>query len=307
MCKLAICVATVGKIQAVEEVLKYSIGYLNQYDVDIYYYDSGRGKEIKELIERIKSEGYGNIYHIPVDFNFSYGEKIDLIYSGYGLVKDYEYIWPIKDRVICNELMLKLVLKRCERRADIIVSLSLGEIFESDSIDITSPVELYSVFAKQTTSLETVIYNRHTMLRGYRFGESKNAPKHQNDFWHYHFIYNNLAKMENPIIGIVSKDGAYNMRSSVPQESGWINRALEVWIDEWVRINFELPDIYTPYKAKAIKDTTSLDELLGNMDIFIKLHEQGILNKETYNRYEDMWEFVTPISKDEIRRIALDY
>lgn len=305
MCKLAICVATLGNRPVVEEILSYSIDYLTKYGVDIYYYDSGKNSAVKTITEEFAEKGYGNIYHVPLDSKISYGEKIDLIFSGYALAKDYEYIWPIKDRVICNEDMLRLVLRRCEAGADIVISLSLGDIFEEDHIDNVSPIEIYGLFAKQTTSLETVIYNRKTVLDNYAFGDSKTAPKYQNDFWHYRFLYNTLAQMPNPIISVISKDGAYNMRSSVPQESGWVDRALEVWIDEWVRINYELPDIYSPFKAKAIKDTTSIDELLGNKEMFVTLHERGVLNEKTYEKYKDMWEFVTTVPKEDIRSIAL--
>ncbi len=305
MCKLAICVPTLGNRPVVEEVLSYSIDYLTKYGVDIYYYDSGRSSDVKDVIEGFDAKGYSNIFHVPLDRKTSYGEKIDLIYSGYALEKEYEYIWPIKDRVICNEDMLQLVLRRCKAGVDIVISLSLGDIFEEDHIDNVLPMEIYGLFAKQTTSLETVIYNRKTVLGNYAFGDSKTAPKYQNDFWHYRFIYNTLAQMPSPIVSVISKDGAYNMRSSIPQESGWVDRALEVWIDEWVRINYELPDIYSPLKAKAIKDTTSIDELLGNKEIFVTLHERGVLNEKTYEKYKDMWEFVTTVPKEEIKSIAL--
>ena len=39
MCRLAICVPTLGNSPVVEEVLSYSIDYLTRYGVDIYYYD----------------------------------------------------------------------------------------------------------------------------------------------------------------------------------------------------------------------------------------------------------------------------
>ncbi len=305
MSKLAICVPTVGHTPAVEEILKYSISYLNRHNIDLYYYDSGEDEETKSAVEAVRENGYDNVFYVPVTPGSSFGEKIDLIFSGYGHKQDYEYIWPIKDRIICNEYMLELVLSGVDRKADIIISLSLGDIFESDHVDIHSPVELYFLFAKQITSLETVVYNKRTVLGEYRYGKVKNAPLYQNEFYHYWFLFNKLVEMKDPIISIISKNGAYNMRSSVRQASSWSKRVFEVWIDEWVQLNYELPDVFSPYKAKVIKDTTSIDELLGNRETFVKLHDQGILNKNTFEQYEKMWEYITVVPKDEIKMIAM--
>ena len=226
-----------------------------------------------------------------------------MIFSGYGLKKDYDYIWPIKDRSICNELMLKTILKGCAGYPDVMISLSIGNVFgKGEYVDFSSPVELYRCFAKQTTSLGTVVYNKNTILKDYKYGLSRNAPRYKNDFWHYHFLYEELARTPAPTIRIISRDGAYN--PSVDSESLWTERIFEVWIEEWIRINFELPEIYSPYKLLVIKDTTSITDLLGDKATFIKLHDNGILTRESFNKYAGMWEYVTTIPVDEIEQIA---
>ncbi|SFQ10997.1 hypothetical protein SAMN04487928_11917 [Butyrivibrio proteoclasticus] len=304
MDKLAICVPTYMHKDVVEEVLLYSLSFLKKYGVDIYYYDSSGDNEVKELIGHKNGSGFDNVHFVSVPTSYLYGDKIDLIFSKEGLTKEYNYIWPIKDRSIPNETMLKAVLDRCDDKSDVIISLGLGDIYDGDRFDLRSPENLYKLFSKQITSLETVIYNTRTMLEDYRFGGSNNCSKAQNDFWHYWFLFDKLAQIDNPKIALVSKKGAYNMVSSVQTANNWRKRIFEVWIDEFIEVNYLLPDIYSPYKTQAIKETVSIGELLGEERTFIELYKEGILTKEVYEKYRDFWEFVTCVPSDTIRRIA---
>ncbi|MEE3495375.1 MAG: hypothetical protein VZR06_09445 [Butyrivibrio sp.] len=304
MSKLAICVPTYNRPDVVEEILLYSAEYLKKHDVDMYYYDSGDTGDVEALVDKHNLKGYDNVHYIRVPSDYLYGDKIDLIYSGEGLKKEYDYIWPIKERIIPNERMLELVLERCDGEADAIISLTLGDIYEGDTFDFHSPVDVYRYFGKQTTSLETVIYNTKTMLGDYVFGESKNSAKHKNDFWHYWFLYDKLSKLDNPVIAVVSKDGAYNMQSSVPAGNNWRKRIFEVWIEEFIKINFELPDIYSAYKTQVIKNTVSIEELLGSRNTFVELHNEGILTAEVFDKYKDFWTFVTDVPVEEIKKIS---
>ena len=304
MSKLAICVPTYNRADVVEEILLYSAEYLKKHDVDIYYYDSGDNRDVEAIVDKHNQNGHNNVYYVRVPSDYLYGDKIDLIYSGEGLKKEYDYIWPIKERIIPNERMLELVLARCDGEADAIISLTLGDIYEGDTFNFYSPVDLYRYFGKQTTSLETAIYNTKTMLGDYVFGESKNSDKYKNDFWHYWFLYDRLAKLENPVIAVVSKDDAYNMQSSVPAGNNWRKRIFEVWIEEFIKINFELPDLYSAYKTKVIKDTVSIEDLLGKRDTFVELYNEGILTAEVFDKYKDFWAFVTDVPVEEIKKIS---
>ena len=304
--KLAVCVATFDHPRVVEHIICYCVRYLRDLGIDIYYYDSSSNDETKEIIRTINNKGFDNVFHIPVSPDLIFGQKVDLILSGYGLEKDYEYIWPIKDRLIHNEFAMQLVLERINKEPtpDILVVLMLGDYFGGYYIDINSPVELYKLFGKQTTSIGTVIYNRNTMLDGYVYGESSNAPRYRNDFWHYDFMYKKMAAMPSPVISIISKENACTAESNAAPESGWRKSIWQVWIEEWIQCNFELPDIYTPYKLHVIKDTTSIAEIMGSRETFIKLHEDGLLTKEIYEKYADMWDYVTTVPAEEIKKIA---
>ena len=306
MDRLAICVPTYDHPQVVEQIICYCAGYLKENGVDIYYYDSSTDDRTKQIIKDMNDKGFDNIYHIPVSSDLDYGQKIDLIFSGQGLEKDYDYIWPVKDRAIFNEYMVRLVMDRLSGglEPDVVVTLMSEDIFAGYYIDIDSPVELYKLFGKQTTSLGTVIYNRNTILKDYIYGDSVKAPKYRRDFWHYDFLYKKMAEMPKVVISIISKKGAGSAESGAAQGSGWQKSIWEIWIEEWIQQNYDLPDIYSPYKLLVIKDTTSISEILGDRETFVKLYEDGLLTKEIYEKYADMWCFVTDVPTGEIEKIA---
>ena len=39
--------------------------------------------------------------------------------------------------------------------------------------------------------------------------------------------------------------------------------------------------------------------------MFERLHADGILTAETFEKYESLWQFVTPVPVEEIRKIAM--
>lgn len=306
MSRLAICVPTYNHPDVVEQIISYSASYLKNNGVDIYYYDSSTGNETKQIIDGIRNKGFDNVYRIDVSPELNFGQKVDLIFSGYGLTKEYDYIWPVKDRIIHIEYTIRLVLDRLYRtpEADVVVVLVSGDLFGGFYIDIDSPAELYRMFGKQTTSIGTVIYNRSSMLGDYKYGESFSAPKYRNDFWHYDFLYKKLAGTENPVISIISKKGAVTAESSAAEESGWRSNLWQIWIEEWIQLNYGLPDIYSADKLLVIKDTTSIDEIFGSVKTLEKLHSDGLLTKDIYMKYKDMWGFVTTVPQSEIEKIA---
>lgn len=303
---LAICVPTYNSNNAkiVEDVLTNSIDYLQRNNIDIYYYDSSKNNYIEELVIRMNEAGYDNVYCIKLPSEMTYGEKIDYIFSGAGLQKDYDYLWPIKDRTIPNEFRLLLALLQCDGKSDVVISLNWGDIFERNFLVLNSPVELYKHFAAPTTSLGTAIYNRKTMFDDYTYGVCGTLDKAKNDFWQYWYLYYKLSKMTDPRITVVSRSGACDYAGTGAVPSYWHNRIFEVWIDEFVKVNFDLPEMYNSHKVHAIKGTTAIRELLGKKETFMKLHEKGIFTYEVYEKYKDVWSFVTNIPVEELKMIC---
>lgn len=306
MSRLAICVPTFNHPRVVEHIICYSAAFLKNNGVDIYYYDSSTGDETKQIIDGIRNKGFDNVYHIDVSPELNFGQKVDLIFSGYGLTKEYDYIWPVKDRIIHVEYTLQLVLDRCNKtpEADVLVVLASGDLFSGYYVDIDAPSELYKLFGKQTTSIGTVVYNMRSMLGDYEYGTSLSAPRYKNDFWHFDHLYRKLARMSDPVISIISKEGAVAAESNAAGESGWRRNLWKIWIEEWIQLNYELPDIYAPHKLQVIKDTTSINEIFGSEETLEKLYEDGLLTTDIYYEYEDMWDYVTTVPKKAIEKIA---
>lgn len=302
MSRLAICVPTYNRAEIIDRVITNSIDYLKRYDIDIYYYDSSENDGTEKLVIRMNESGYDNVYYIKLPSEITYGEKIDYIFSGEGLQKDYDYIWPIKDRIIPNELRIMLALSKCDGKSDVVISLCMGDIFEGDSCYLNSPLELYKYFSAPTTSLETAIYNRKSMFDDYTYGACNSLDRAKSEFWQYWYLYTKLSKMPNPEIAVVSKTGAGNFVGDM--QSSWSHRVFEVWIDEFVKVNFDLPDMYNSYKVHAIKATTSIVELLGTKETFLKLHADGVFTSEVFEKYKDVWTYITNVPLEVLEKIS---
>ena len=67
--------------------------------------------------------------------------------------------------------------------------------------------------------------------------------------------------------------------------------------------NTALPDCYTD-KEEVIKRTASFPWILGDLNIFVDLHDRGILTPEYFEEIKGYWGEVSDISLDLLRKIA---
>lgn len=302
MGKLAICVPTLNHADIVREILEYSAEFLEKHDVDIYYYDSSDDDGTHNVVMEFGRK-HGNVFYVGIPKGTEYGEKVDYIFSGYGLKKEYDYIWPLKDRNICNEYMLELLLSQCDGCQDIVLTICDGKSLPEKFCHMTSPIELYRKYAAQITSIETVIYNTGTILGDYERGMCDGLSQHQKDYWHYFYLFRKLAEIGSPQISIIDAEGAHILVSNYA-ESKWSLARLDVWINGWIKVNEDLPELYAPYKPEVIKQTTTIEELLGDRSRMMELHEMGVLTPETYEKYLDQWQLVSYVPLEIIGRIA---
>ena len=116
-------------------------------------------------------------------------------------------------------------------------------------------------------------------------------------------LFARLSEMDNCSIRICRYTYEERFISQL-DHSSWGNILFELWIDRWVSANFSLPNIYDKYKAEAIKSETNLTELFGSVERFIYFKEDGLFNREIFEKYKDIWPFVTEIPPQYLRMIA---
>jgi len=300
--RIALCVPTMGHAAVVRDVLDKCAGDYCRYGIDMYYYDSSEDDETLKVVESFKALGYNNLHYIKVASEFSYDQKIELIYNGYGLLKTYDYIWPAKDRSYCPTATLRKILTAIEDGNDFIM---LGAGFNNIEFGTyTDSVQFYYDWAWLATSLDVMLYRYSTVLKQYNSEEFNKI--HNQEYmgpWRvYVFLFNKIAE-EGVSVKVLSGADIIIFNSDFGK-STWTKDTFKIWKDYWISANDDLPECYNRHKAAVIKEVASLPWILGDVERLTELHELGVLVPEALEGIERNWERVSDLPIEELRQIA---
>ena len=291
---IAIGVCTYNHPEAVYDILGRSVQRLYDYKIDVYYYDGSSDTKTKEIVEAYRNMGFTNLYHIhlPEDPN-----RPEMIFTGEGMLHNYDYIWPCKDRCMFSEETLATVKECMEEDFDIIL------IGMYDHKDIKKNIyhnasDFYNDYAWRATSINTIIYRKQTMLNSFQHWI---YPTVFNEY--YNHLFHTISHMSDLNICAISGEKILIYDSPLAS-SVWINNIFKVWKDQWIEVNELLPECYAPYKDKVIKQAASLPWLLGDVPRLQELHEQGILIPERLHEVEPNWDRVSDVPFDIVKDIA---
>lgn len=304
MASVAVCVATMGHPEVVRDVLEQSIVSYYNMGIDIYYYDSSEDDLTERIVRACQQMGYDNLHYIKVSARCGYPEKLGLICEGYGLIREYDYIWPVKDRSFCPQITLKKVLETLDTQPDLVMLGIENNVAPSDKL-YDDPVEFYGQMGWLATSLDAVIYRKDSVLAGYCHEEF--SCRNQGDFmtyWSiYYFLFYRLAEMKKARIQLLCNDeiAIYNSQIS---KSGWENIVFLVWKDCWIAVNDALPECYHMHKDFIIKATASLPWVLGSVERLRALHEASILMPENCMEVLRDWARISDIPPGVVCEIA---
>lgn len=303
--KMAVCIPTYRRPEVVKDALSHCAELYKRYGLDIYYYDSSEDEETKKVIEDYQKKGYDNLYYIRLDSTPLLTKpkhifKMDLIQ------KRYMYMWYLKDRSWYGEGTLKWIHKAMEKPHDLIF-LDVGHRQDSCKISICHDAdEFYHRCGDFATSIDTTIYNVQSVLKS-SFNVDDLCKRHDGEyflsFFHFLFIFEWLARKENPDICLLTGREIAVFGSMKATGSGWNESRIHTWGKLWIQANKILSDCYTN-KEDIIKRTASLPWILGDLDALIGLHEKGILNPEYFEEIKEFWEQVSDIPLQTVRRIA---
>lgn len=295
---LAVVSLTHNHPQTIEDVIINSAYYYKKHGVDIYFYDSSDNDETKEIIEKYISLGYDNLTHLSLKGLEMY-DKLNMVFSGKGLKKKYKYVWPTKDRAYVKEWVLEQVIEAAEKDYDIIFPF---KILYGDNSEYYSAELFYRDYAAWVTSVNVTVYNTKTILRDNTIVDEGYYCKGSEAFLQNAAVFSSLAKLASPRIKIIDTQSDGIMMSLF--SSSMNEHSLELWKDNWIKVNDFLPDIYAKYKAKVIKEAPSFSWILGDVNILIELAEQGKINRDNLEWVLQDWERISDIPKETIIEIV---
>ena len=308
---LACCFLTHDHPDVVKEILDRCLKVYEDHGVDICMYDDSDDDTTRTLVDEYISAGATNLYYVDIHEAINGDHKYYLLMQGYGLPKDYDYIWPSKDRVCFEFTYLDKVCEAIDEGHDVIIGnceLSRWDVGINVLQDVyTEPTEFYRKYSWVSTNWEALIRKRNTMLKPVNWGEYEkkynigaSCPFNQTIT-----LFARLSELESSSIKICRYEYE-EIFISQKYHSAWGNVMFELWIDKWVSANFSLPAVYDKYKSEAIKAETNLDELFGSVERFILYKEDGLYNRAIFDKYKDIWPFVTEIPPEYLRMIADD-
>ena len=313
----AYCILTKDHPEVMKEISLNFYAPLTAKGFDIYIYDSSEDNRTEQLIKAWNQAGYKNIYYVDSRFTKTGDEKLVAIYMGYGLQKEYDYIWNAKDRTMFSSNFLEKVVNDMQESPDIILA---GR--EDDSYfyskpkfedEYTDPVKFFKDFGATTTSWDAVIINRNTMLKDIDWDAYEKTYKvgYSNPFNQTTVIFARLAELDKAKV-LIERPEEYDRLCSTLSGSSWAASTVDLWGVRWVSAINRLPSIYDDYKKHVIKVETMHKNVFGSHEQLMGLASKNYLNKDNFSSIRDYFfelsdvpvEYVDMIVEGKINEVA---
>ena len=305
---VACCFLTHDHTDALKEILDKCLKTYADHNIDICIYDDSTNDDTSSLIAEYTEKGADNLFYVDAHDATGGNHKYLLVLQGYGLPKDYDYIWPCKDRVCFGEEFISRLRDAINEGHDVVqgaFEYARWDVGENLTQSVyTDPAEFYRLYDVMTTNWECLIRKKATMLDPIDWGkytsEYKLGP--MNEFNQTLSLFFRLAEMDSCSIRICRYTDERFISSKA--SSNWKSEIFELWVDKWIGANFSLPSIYDSYKMEAIKGQTNLTELFGSVERMISLHIDGVFTKEIFEKYKSIWGYMTEIPLSSLEMIA---
>lgn len=297
---LAMCIPSGYRANIIGRALENGIDIYRKHNIDIYVYHKDDDIETIELIKQYNEKGYDNIVGVPVEAETCSAIPILL---GKGLRKNYDYVWPIKDKVWVGEQTLSAIDDAMHEECDVIF---IGAMPKYASGDIRTriydrPEEFYHDWGFQVTSIDVNIFKKDTMmvditqdvLENYDFG-----------YIYFQFLFEQISKKDKKVKALVGNNICiYNLDGI---KSSWKEQVIDIWMDRWIEVNDNLPSIYDGVKAHVIKNAANLPWIFGSVGALLDYHKKGIITKKNIDKILEKWDRISDIPKEKLIAIVND-
>ncbi len=309
--RIAYCYMAHNNVDYAKDILERSIQKYALHGIDIYVYDDSVDLSIYELVDSYLKRGAQNITYVDMRFVKNSDEKILAVMNGYGLNGEYDYVWPVKERVCFSDSHLDRLLFELGNGPDVVIGMDPKRRWNSDRefsrLLYDSPVDFYRDYGFYATNWEMLCFKVETLVRHTDFSIYEKIYQTEGSipFFIFTWLFERLAEISGPqmVFCPYENDDLYICPGAT---SSWWDVLFSLWIDKWVAANYSLPSIYDPYKVEVIKSLTNLTDKFGSVEQMMNYHAQGLYTIEVFKKYESMWPFITEIPVEWLRLIAED-
>lgn len=306
--KTACCYLTHEHPLVIEEVLENIAGPYSEKGIDIYIYDSSANDDTERIVDRYTANGCNRLFYIPVKNVANGDEKYLRVLSGEGLAREYDYIWPTKDRCWFTGDTLDKICEAIDADADVVFAVDERDRYELVKKrlkdEYTDPVEFFGDYGALTTNWECLIRRKSTLLDPIDWDDyiEKYNLGANNNFNQPVTLFARLAEMDAFSARIV-RSGIEDKRYSDKAQPMWIDSMMNVWIERWIPSVYSLPSIYDEHKLSVIKTQLGHVSLFGSNDSLVRMRDSGALTPERVSQLQSMWQMISPLPKANLDRI----
>ncbi len=303
--KIAYCIPTYNRPEQIDGVLRNSLDILKKYGIDVYIYDSSSNNETKIISEKYIC--YENLHYIKLPPETVQIDKLKMIYTGIYQIKDYDYVWLVKDRVFFSEDLISRVNCIAETNPD---AIFLRAIETKHTLNLTDdyyddPIKLYHDWGWLMTSWDVLLLSRKKILNKINWNNilKKYTIDKDINFIPVVILFNILSETKKCSVPVLdAQAGKYLFNLPVPGKN-IDSTVFRIWGYIWYHTNMNLPEIYNDEKAFVIKSAASLPWLIGNQIRLMNIWKNGCLTDEKLACVKDIWGEISDVPWQDVCRI----
>lgn len=195
MKNLALCVPTYKRADIIERFLHSEIDIINNYDIDLYIFDSSDDDFTQKIVAKYSNST--KINYIRMDSHLSSSEKVFLIYQQFE-ESDYEYIWMTHDHTEIKEEAFQLILDSLNQKADFyVINLHSSKFSSQVMLDMD---EFMVKNAWILNRFGTAIISIPKVIKGtnWRYINGKYLRKKVMNYAHVGYYLERISQITNP-------------------------------------------------------------------------------------------------------------
>lgn len=235
---VALCIPTYERSEWIADFLENYAPHYIEAGIDIYYYDGSESTKTEEVVCSYAESGH--IYYIKRPSTW----YVPMIFQGYGLCKEYDFIWLCNDAVQLKKDAIDILAANLSTYYDMIEVNGTG--YGAGTRVFRNCNEYMQKCAWHVTLYGAVLLNTHTMLDRIDWRKYEDIFTIKcNSYRVVTFYFNRILELKRFCALHLAMDPQIVRHSKYKRAPWWIHQCFKILFEDWVSTIEKLPDCYT--------------------------------------------------------------
>ena len=294
MKKVAICIVTYNRAEAIEDICPRLLENADKEDTDIYVYDSSENDQTQLIINNCQKK-YKNLFYNRISSHIHSSRKLYDIYRNKYIQDNYAYLWVLPDYLSFSPE----VMRQCKDSLDMGYDMIMLDWYDYKGIgDRVCPDknEIFKDYAWALTHYGIIILNCETVLKNcdWDYLTRKYLTPNHRYFSHVTMYFEQMFKMESFRFYHLRIQMKYVHISGYKKNVRNTEEFLNIWGYCWPKSIYALPEYYRNKEA-AVNNLSRYGGHLGTEDL-LGLKSNGVLTGKVFWRFLPRWKLVSQVS-----------